>query len=123
MAALTPMTLPITILARVGDSDVLNEIRTVEMTLDAEAVTDENRGPDDAPEAVMRATVSTEAIADALRAAADVLDPPRRPEHERVVADALTAHGEARAARRRGLADADQMTARYERTDNADRDL
>lgn len=44
----------VTILARVGDSDVLNEIGTIDVNLVMEPITDETRLPGDAPGAQFR---------------------------------------------------------------------
>lgn len=107
MAATAP--LPITILARVGNSDVVNEIGTVTIDVTAEPITDENRLPGDAAEATVRATLSEAALAKALRDAADELDPPANPP-----TDLPDDEYEPLAAREhRGIADADAIAGRY----------
>ena len=60
---------PITIhlLARVGDSEVLNELATVEQVLEAEEIQGDARQPGDAREATMRVTLD---MVGALRATA-----------------------------------------------------
>jgi hypothetical protein len=109
MAALTPLT--VTILARIGDSDVVNEIGTVEIDVTAEPITDENRQPGDAAEAVMRATISEAALAKALRDAADELDPPANPPTSDPADDPEYEPTPAR--EHRGIADADAIAGRY----------
>lgn len=63
--------LQIHILARVGDSEVLNEIATVEQVLDVEPITDENRTAADSAAATARIQID---MAAALRACADEID-------------------------------------------------
>ena len=63
--------LQIHLLARVGDSEVLNEIATIEQTLEVEPITDGNRRPEDSAGATARIQID---MAAALRACADEID-------------------------------------------------
>jgi hypothetical protein len=63
--------LQIHLLARVGDSEVLNEIATIEQTLEVEAITEGNRKPGDSAAATARIQID---MAAALRACADEID-------------------------------------------------
>lgn len=63
--------LQIHLLARVGDSEVLNEIATIEQVLEVEPITDENRTDADSATATARIQVD---MAAALRACADEID-------------------------------------------------
>lgn len=64
-------TIPIHLYARVANSEILNEIGTIELDAVAEIITEENRRPNDALEAKTRVTGN---LAAALRSAADKLD-------------------------------------------------
>ena len=70
MIALTPV--KITLYARVGDSEVLNEIGTIEEDVEWRVITPENRRPGDAAEA--EAVIENFNLVGALRAAADRLE-------------------------------------------------
>jgi hypothetical protein len=70
LIALTPV--KITLYARVGDSEVLNEIGTIEEDVEWRVITAENRRPGDAAEA--EAVIENFNLVGALRAAADRLE-------------------------------------------------
>lgn len=69
MAKMRPIR--ITLYARVGDSEVLNEIATIERDLEVAPITDENRRPGDAEDATMRIDI---ALPHALRQIADEIE-------------------------------------------------
>ncbi|QNJ55502.1 hypothetical protein SEA_PHINKY_10 [Microbacterium phage Phinky] len=54
--------LKITLYARVGDSEVLNELAVIERELQMVPITDANRAPGDAPDATMRVVDAEGAI-------------------------------------------------------------
>lgn len=72
MAAIAKM--PVHILLRVGDSEVLNEVGSFDLDVKASPIDPDSRQSGDAAEAVMRVTVFD--LARALREAADAIDPP-----------------------------------------------
>ena len=47
-------TLPVHLYAQIGDSTVLNDLGTIEVTVQVEPITDDTRQPGDAVEATMR---------------------------------------------------------------------
>lgn len=84
--------LQIHLLARVGDSEVLNEIATIEQMLEVEPITDENRTDADSATATARIQVD---MAAALRACADEIDAQqgvtREPITEKQIEDGVAA--------------------------------
>lgn len=66
--------------ARIGDSEVLNEIATMDVNASTEPITDDSRRPGDAAEATVRVAFD---LANALRKAADEIDAQQIPaDHE-----------------------------------------